>query len=71
MSAIVRRVSENPGSTASELRQIGEKVTTTRWALFGARKAGDVFQGSARTCRVTGRRARTWYPVQKTQSQQV
>jgi hypothetical protein len=64
MSAIVNRIIATPGQTASELQAIapGEKITTTRWALFRARRELRVFRGSVRRCRVTGRNAATWYP---------
>ncbi len=62
MASIVQRVKDFPGKTASELREFAEKQTTTRWALFNARKEGKVVQGATKVCSVTRRRAATWFP---------
>lgn len=61
--SIVDRVVANPGKTASELQTEGEFKNTTRWALFNARRAGKVRQGTPRRCSVTRRQAATWFPV--------
>lgn len=67
-TSVVNRVKAFPGKTAAELQTSDEKKTSTRWALFNARKAGQIKQGETKRCSVTGRRAATWFPVIVSQS---
>jgi len=54
-------VIESPGQTAREIEdRIGVKAHKR---LPELREAGLVVNGPIRTCRVTGRRAMTWLPV--------
>lgn len=62
MASIVERVKANPGKTASEYREFAEKQTTTRWALYNAKREGKLIQSGTKICSVTKRRAATWFP---------